>query len=180
VKQLRTSQSHKFFCLGVNHQRGMQEETVPASVAGRSQAGDIAAKIDLSRVPDQEPRAPASCAGELPMGFTQVLKRDIVLIEQPIGGFAVAPGFGLGGRTAIGMRGSLSRQSDRSLCSSRIAQLTLSKVLFGPSIDIQLHRCHENTSVLNSVSKTPSWPENRSPPLIPWWRPILTQALCQK
>jgi hypothetical protein len=152
MKQFRPGQSHDFLGLCGDHQRRMQKETVSPAVAGGPQSLDpaIPDEIDFGRVADQQPRPRGLRPRRPPMWFAQRAKRHIVPVEQSVGSLAVGPTFGLVRRAAVGMRGYRGGQSDRSFSAPLVAQITFSKLLLSPFVDIQFESCHALTSVPDS------------------------------
>jgi len=92
-------QAGDFPAVGTDHQRRVQEESASPAIARRTQTADLnAGKVCLCRIADDQPRSIRAGAGCCMVRRRDGRKTHIVVVDQAVGRFAVAPRFRLFGR----------------------------------------------------------------------------------
>jgi hypothetical protein len=136
MEQFLCRHAQDFLVVGANQQRRMLKEPTTAAIAGGSQPLDLSvnAKLQFGRVANRQTVPRRAGESSSPMAFGQCLERHAVGVEQAIRCLAIAPAVGLLRRGAAGMGRNLRRQRDCTFRSTRIAQLTISKLFFGTSV----------------------------------------------
>ena len=165
-KQLLRGQTHDFRAVGCDEHRRVQQKTASPVVADASQAFDVAVvtEIEFGRIVDHQPSSRANRPSLRAMRCDHGIEGDFLLLEQPIGCFAIAPTLGLLGRCGVGLSCHLRCEFHGAFSSAFVSKLTSIELLFRPGFNVQRQRRHRTTSVHAGSRRVPPEAPTKYPP----------------